>query len=78
MKQGRRPKSWKPWLKRPIPPRKGHSAEILDRIDSNRIEMQENVSTGPAEGSYDFEYDEEDIDIEEVYGSDYITDREGG
>ena len=49
--------------------------EILDRIDSNRIEMQETVSTGPAEGSYDFEYDEEDIDIEEAYGSDYITDR---
>lgn len=49
--------------------------EILDRIDSNRIEMEENVSTGPAEGSYDFEYDEEDIDIEEAYGSDYITDR---
>ena len=49
--------------------------EILDRINSNRIEMQETVSTGPAEGSYDFEYDEEDIDIEEAYGSDYITDR---
>ena len=49
--------------------------EILDRIDSNRIEMEENVSTGPAEGSYDFEYDEEDIDIEEAYGRDYIEDR---
>ena len=49
--------------------------EILDRIDSNRIEMEENVSTGPAEGSYDFEYDEEDIDIEEAYGSDYQRER---
>lgn len=49
--------------------------EILDRIDSNRIEMEENVSTGPAEGSYDFQYDEEDIDIEEAYGSDYQRER---
>ena len=49
--------------------------EILDRIDSNRIEMEENVSTGPAEGSYDFQYDEEDIDIEEAYGRAYIEDR---
>ena len=49
--------------------------EILDRIDSNRIEMEENVSTGPAEGSYDFQYDEEDIDIEEAYGREYIEDR---
>jgi hypothetical protein len=49
--------------------------EILDRIESNRIEMQETVSTGPAEGSYDFEYDEEDIDIEEAYGSDYQRER---
>jgi hypothetical protein len=52
--------------------------EILDRIDSNRIEMEENVSTGPAEGSYDFEYDEEDIDIEEAYGSDYHKGASGG
>jgi hypothetical protein len=49
--------------------------EILDRIDSNRIEMEENVSTGPAEGSYDFEYDEEDIGIEEAYGSYYQRER---
>lgn len=49
--------------------------EILDRIESNRIEMQETVSTGPAEGSYDFQYDEEEIDIEEAYGRDYIEDR---
>jgi len=49
--------------------------EILDRIDSNRIEMEENVSTGPAEGSYDFQYDEEDLDIEEAYGSGYVADR---
>ena len=49
--------------------------EILDRIDSNRIEMEEKVSTGPAEGSYDFDYDEEDIDIEEAYGPDYQRER---
>ena len=39
------------------------------------MKWKKTVSTGPAEGSYDFEYDEEDIDIEEAYGSDYITDR---
>jgi hypothetical protein len=46
--------------------------EILDRIDQNRVVMEENVSTGPSEGSFVYGYDAEDIDIEEAYGREYI------
>jgi hypothetical protein len=46
--------------------------EILDRINQNRVEFEETVSTGPAEGDVEFDYDDEPLDIEEAYGSDYV------
>jgi len=46
--------------------------EILDRIDSDRIEMEETVSTGPSYGSYDYGYDNEILDIEESYGPSHV------
>ena len=54
---------------------KAEELEALGLDDLLRQEMEEIVSTGPAEGSYDFEYDEEDIDIEEAYGPDYQRER---
>ena len=46
--------------------------EILDRIDQNRVVMEENVSTGPSEGSFVYGYDGEDLSIEEAYGPEFI------
>jgi hypothetical protein len=46
--------------------------DILDRINQNRVEFEETVSTGPAEGEVEFDYEDQTLDIEEAYGSDYI------
>ena len=46
--------------------------EILDRIDQNRVVMEENVSTGPPEGSFEYGFDEDVLDIEEAYGPEFI------
>ncbi len=46
--------------------------EILDRIDQNRVVMEENVSTGPPEGSFEFGYNEDILNIEEAYGPEFI------
>ena len=46
--------------------------EILDRIDQNRVVMEENVSKGPPQGSFEYGYDEDILDIEEAYGPEFI------
>ena len=48
--------------------------EILDRIDQNRVVMEENVNTGVVS---DFEFDSyiEEIEIEDAYGRDYIDEQ---
>ena len=34
--------------------------EILDRIEQNRVVLEEKVSTGPSAGSFDFDYEYEE------------------
>ena len=46
--------------------------DILDRINQNRVEFEETVSTGPAEGEVEFDYEDEPLDIEEAYGYEYV------
>ena len=46
--------------------------EILDQIDQNRVVMEERVSAGPSTGSFDFDYEYEDLPIDEAYGQSYI------
>ena len=46
--------------------------EILDQIDQNRVVMEERVSAGPSTGTFDFDYEYEDLTIDEAYGQSYI------
>ena len=46
--------------------------EILDRISQNRIEMEENVSTGPDIPERTLDYYEDELTMEEAYGPDYL------
>lgn len=46
--------------------------DILDRINQNRVEFEETVSTGPAEGEVEFDYEDQHLDIEEAYGPEHI------
>jgi len=47
--------------------------EILDQIDQNRVVMEERVSAGPSTGTFDFDYEYEDLTIDEAYGQSYIN-----
>jgi hypothetical protein len=46
--------------------------QILDQIEENRVVMEERVSAGPSEGTFDFDYEYEDLTIDEAYGQSYI------
>jgi len=46
--------------------------EILDRISQNRIEMEENVSTGPDVPERILDYYEDELTMEEAYGPDHL------
>ena len=46
--------------------------EILDRISQNRIEMEENVSTGPDIPERALDYYEDELTMEEAYGPDHL------
>lgn len=48
--------------------------EILDRIEQNRVVLEEKVSTGPEIGDLRFDYDEETLSIDEAYGPNHIYD----
>ena len=47
--------------------------EILDRIEQNRVVLEEKVSTGPSAGLIDFDYEYEELPIDEAYGQSYIN-----
>jgi len=51
--------------------------QILDVIEDNRVEFVETIGRGGSTDSFEFDNETEDLDIEEAYGPEYISNEVG-